>query len=55
MSPELTALIEQAKAHVMTPEERKAQRLSFVYGMMPFDSPLSRDEVKNLLEDQGLM
>ncbi len=32
MSPDLEALIAQARQHVMTPEEERAQRRSFVYG-----------------------
>lgn len=33
--PELLALIERAKSHVMTPEELHEQRRSFVRGMCP--------------------
>jgi len=36
-SPELLALIERAKSHVMTPEEQYEQRRSFVRGMCPFN------------------
>ena len=32
--PELLALIEKAKAHVMTPEEVEAQRVSWVIGQI---------------------
>lgn len=32
----LLGLLERAKTHVMTPEERYAQRRSFVRGMCPF-------------------
>jgi len=32
MDPQLFVLIEKAKAHVMTPEERAEQRISFAYG-----------------------
>jgi hypothetical protein len=35
-NPELLALIEKAKYHVMTPEEIHEQRRSFVRGMCPF-------------------
>jgi hypothetical protein len=32
MSDELEDLIEQARKHVMTPEEKRAQAISFAYG-----------------------
>ena len=37
--PELTALLERAKSHVMTPEERDAQRFSWVLGEMMLSHP----------------
>jgi hypothetical protein len=37
--PELLALIEKAKAHVMTPEEVDAQRISWVIGQMGMTHP----------------
>jgi hypothetical protein len=36
--PDLSRLIEAAKAHKMTPEERDAQRRSFVRGQLGFGS-----------------
>lgn len=44
--PELDALIEKAKAHVMTPAERRAQRISFIVGQTGFD----RDRVADWLD-----
>jgi hypothetical protein len=40
-NPELLALIEKAKSHVMTPEEIHEQRRSFVRGMCPFSRDYS--------------
>lgn len=37
--PKLDELLEEAKKHTMTPEERKAQQESFVRGMMPTGDP----------------
>lgn len=46
MSPELAALLERAKGHVMSPEERAAQRESFIRAMKdPDDADLSREEL----------
>ncbi|PQV52806.1 hypothetical protein LX70_04090 [Defluviimonas denitrificans] len=41
--PELDALIEKAKLHVVTDEELKAQRASFVYGNAPEGSRITRE------------
>lgn len=53
MSPELEALIERARHHKMTPQERFEQRVSFIHGMQDYDSPtaLSKDEVRECLLD----
>ena len=53
MTPELEALIEQARNHVMTDEEVFEQRVSFVYGQQDYDSPnpLSKDEVRQALRN----
>lgn len=37
--PELEALIEKARHHVMTPREKWLQRVSFVYGNGSLDNP----------------
>lgn len=39
MSPRLVELLERARGHVMTAEERRAQRISFAYGNGHFDNP----------------
>lgn len=41
--PELDALIEQAKGHVVSDEELRAQRASFVYGNAPEGSRITRE------------
>ncbi len=35
----------------MTPEERFAQRVSFVYGQLHHSSPLTKEEVRRMLKD----
>lgn len=37
--PTLDELLEEAKKHEMTPEERQAQRESFARGMIPTGDP----------------
>jgi hypothetical protein len=39
MSPELSALIEEARGHVMTPDERRAQTVSFAHGNIVIEDP----------------
>ena len=39
MTPELAALIEKSKNHVMTKEEKDAQRKSWVVGEMMLEHP----------------
>ena len=44
-NPELLDLIERARNHVMTKEERDAQRKSWVIGNLMLDHPdMTRDE-----------
>jgi hypothetical protein len=51
---DLEALLKRAAAHVMTPEERREQRISFVFGMMPYHSTLTKDDVRRMMHEQGL-
>lgn len=48
MTAQLTALIERARNHVMTPAERFEQRVSFVYGQQDYDSlhKRTKDQVR---------
>lgn len=50
MDPELAALLERALSHVMTPEERRAQKISFIYGMLDNDSTLTKEDVAQWLD-----
>lgn len=52
-SPELLALLEKARAHVMTPAEVFEQRVSFVFGMLSSKSKLTRDDVRQFLIKQN--
>ena len=50
-SPELDALIERAKNHVMTKAERDAQRKSWVIGEMMLEHiEMTRDEAEQLYQ-----
>lgn len=52
MSPELEKLVEKMRNHVMTPEEKFEQRVSFVYGQQDYDKPgKSKDEIRQMLAD----
>jgi hypothetical protein len=54
-APTLDQLIERARLHVMTPEEKFEQRVSFVYGQLADSAnPPTKDEVrKRLIEMHG--
>lgn len=46
-SPELLALLERAAKHVMTPAERRAQTISWVYGNLALEgSKVTREDVE---------
>jgi poly-beta-hydroxyalkanoate depolymerase len=48
-------LIARARAHKMTPEERRDQRVSLVMGMRGRSSTLTREKVTTILSDvEGL-
>lgn len=50
--PELLALLEQARNHVMTPEEFEEQRISFVIGQMGMTHPeWTREETEARVRD----
>lgn len=48
--PRLLALLERSATYKMTPQERFAQRVSFVYGQM--NGLVSKDRVREILEGQ---
>ena len=56
MVPKTTAeLIARAKAHKMTPDERRVQRVSLVMGMRGKSSTLTREKVETILSEvEGL-
>lgn len=51
MSPELEAALARARKHVMTPEERFEQRVSFVFGQQDYDdpNPRTKDQIRQRL------
>lgn len=51
MTPELCAALERAKDYKMSPAERREQRVSFVYGMLPMSDPRSKDDIRRALAD----
>lgn len=53
MSEKLDAAIEKARHHVMTPEEKFEQRVSFVYAQQDWGNPnrRSKDEIRQMLID----
>jgi hypothetical protein len=53
IDPELAALIERSRGHVMTPEERREQRISFVFGMLPYRSTTTKADVRRMLQEMG--
>jgi hypothetical protein len=54
MTAALDELLKRAVVHVMTPEERREQKISFVWGMLPFRSTLTKDDVRRIMQEQGL-
>lgn len=51
MTPRLEDLLRKAREHVMTPEERRAQRISYVYGqLMDCNPDVSREEVERIVD-----
>ena len=49
---ELGRLLRESAAKPMTPEERFEQKVSWVYGMLPHDTPLTKEDVRrHLLEN----
>lgn len=48
---QLSALVERARNHKMSPTERRAQRVSLVMGLRGHASTLTREKVETLLEE----
>ena len=52
LDPGLAQLLERARSHVMTREEREAQRKSWVIGELMLERPkMTREEAERLYED----
>ncbi len=47
-------LLKEAAQRKMTPEERREQRVSFAMGMLPMDSPITKDEMRELINKNCL-
>jgi hypothetical protein len=48
---ELEKLIEKARGHKMTPEERRAQRVSMIMGLRGHSSTLTHEIVEEVLDE----
>ena len=46
----LDQIVEKARAHKVTPDERRAQRISLIMGLRSKNSTLTRDEVASFLD-----
>ena len=47
----LTALVDRARAYKMSPNEKRAQRVSLVYGLRGHSSTLTKEKVETLLDE----
>jgi len=47
----LDQLVARARAHKMTPDERRAQRVSLVLGLRGNHSTLTKEKVETLIEE----
>jgi hypothetical protein len=51
----LEKIAETARRHRVTPQERRAQRVSMMMGLLPKETPVTRDEiVRFLAETEGV-
>jgi hypothetical protein len=48
--PKLLARLALAAKHEMTAEEVRRQRVSFVYGNLPHDNPMTRNQVADAIK-----
>lgn len=49
----LERIREIAQSYKMTPDERREQRISYVYGVLSHRSTLTREDVRRIMEEQG--
>ncbi len=54
LGDEFMETLRKLAAQPMTPAQRRAQRVSFIMGTLPHDSPTTRAEVEDYLEREGL-
>ena len=47
----LDELIALARNHIMTPAERREQVISFVYGNLPVESRVTREEIEQMFDE----
>lgn len=47
----LSALVDRARAYKMSPTEKRAQRVSLVYGLRGHTSTLTKEKVETLLDE----
>lgn len=50
-APNLDVLVARARAHKMTPAERREQRVSMVMGLRGHASTLTKEKAETLLEE----
>ncbi len=51
-NPELIKLLERARSHAMTPEEKAEQRISFAYWNLAIDNDgVTKDDVRKVAEE----
>lgn len=50
-TPVLADLVARARAHKMSPNERRSQRVSLIMGLKDKDSSLTREQVEELLDE----
>lgn len=48
---QLSELVARARNHKMTPTERRAQRVSLVYGLRGHTSTLTKEKVETMLDE----
>ncbi|MCW5692557.1 MAG: hypothetical protein KIT48_09340 [Pseudolabrys sp.] len=47
----LEQIVEKARAHKVTPEEKRAQRLSLMMGLRDSKSPITREQLKQWMDE----
>lgn len=50
---DINQALREAVKHQMTPAELQEQRVSFVYGNLPEENPLTKDQVRSIALGDG--